>query len=553
MANEEEQLRITAVELRKFRKKLRQIERLEELERDLTEEEIFKLSTKDELRSKVQELIARADVLTREKQNMETEPVEEPANEQEEERMTENSQAVVVDNPGSSHYAPSEIREQNREEPVTNEAYDQAPLLRPLPAVTAPDVVLEAQTRATSVLASDSTTMRFHVRNFEGHNDVICSVDCQGSLLVSGGRDTMLKLWDADSGRETRSMGGHTGTITSVFLVPKEKTRESAPPSGFRADQYSVLTGSKDCSMKIWSLANGQITRSMYVFSPVESLDCNCNNVIAAGLDGGKVELWDLETGTSVRSVRGHDEDAVTALKFQDSRVVSGSASGVVKVWDVRDNSLKSVMSSEHACADNAAGNVAVKPRRVRCIATTQEAVYWGDDGVNMKAMDLKTGKLRKIRNHVTEFGSTGAMATTGTCLVSAGYDLDRGNGYLNVRRLPSEEYVATVDDENTGCITCLSCTETTRDKVTLHRMCTGGMELKVWDQLPRSKVKKRARPETDDVYITAKHVRRYGLPDVSDTESSEEDDDQPEGGDSDDDDDVSNAGSTSRSWCTIS
>ena len=43
-----------------------------------------------------------------------------------------------------------------------------------------------------------------------------------------------------------------------------------------------------------------------------------------------------------------------------------------------------------------------------------------------------RTGKLRKVRNHVTEFGSTGAMATTGSCLVSAGYDLDRGNGYLN-------------------------------------------------------------------------------------------------------------------------
>ena len=31
--------------------------------------------------------------------------------------------------------------------------------------------------------------------------------------------------------------------------------------------------------------------------------------------DGGKLELWDLETGATVSSVRGHDEDAVTAVK----------------------------------------------------------------------------------------------------------------------------------------------------------------------------------------------------------------------------------------------
>lgn len=31
-------------------------------------------------------------------------------------------------------------------------------------------------------------------------------------------------------------------------------------PSSFRTDQYSVLTGSKDCSMKIWSLASGELS-----------------------------------------------------------------------------------------------------------------------------------------------------------------------------------------------------------------------------------------------------------------------------------------------------
>lgn len=52
--------------------------------------------------------------------------------------------------------------------------------------------------------------------------------------------------------------------------------------------------------------------------------------------------------------------------------------------------------------------------------------------GSNYCIVYFCAGKLRKLRNHVTEFGSTGAMETTGSCLVSAGYDLDRGNGYLN-------------------------------------------------------------------------------------------------------------------------
>ena len=169
------------------------------------------------------------------------------------------------------------------------------------------------------------------------------------SVIIIGlvcSRDTMLKLWDADTGREMRSMGGHTGTITSVFLLPKKGMSSCGEwdglsvrlpvhaqtvclrvrpilclflssclsvflvlvsvcllicvclsvrrftvlfstfrilievPSSFRADQYSVLTGSKDCSMKIWSLSSGKLCSDQtFVADNFRSLHRSCTTL----------------------------------------------------------------------------------------------------------------------------------------------------------------------------------------------------------------------------------------------------------------------------------
>ena len=32
----------------------------------------------------------------------------------------------------------------------------------------------------------------------------------------------MVKVWDADTGAEVRSLGGHTGTITSLMILPPQ-------------------------------------------------------------------------------------------------------------------------------------------------------------------------------------------------------------------------------------------------------------------------------------------------------------------------------------------
>ena len=32
----------------------------------------------------------------------------------------------------------------------------------------------------------------------------------------------MVKVWDADTGAEVRSLGGHTGTVTSLMILPHQ-------------------------------------------------------------------------------------------------------------------------------------------------------------------------------------------------------------------------------------------------------------------------------------------------------------------------------------------
>ena len=42
------------------------------------------------------------------------------------------------------------------------------------------------------------------------------------------------------------------------------------------------------------------------------------------------------------------------------------------------------------------------------------------------------SGVVHKLKHHLGDFGSTGAMCCTGDLLACAGYDLDNGLAYIN-------------------------------------------------------------------------------------------------------------------------
>ena len=55
----------------------------------------------------------------------------------------------------------------------------------------------------------------------------------------------MLKVWDCELGKEVRSMGGHTGGITSVVLMKKDEHGRSCE-GGAEGGREGVVLMKKD-------------------------------------------------------------------------------------------------------------------------------------------------------------------------------------------------------------------------------------------------------------------------------------------------------------------
>ena len=61
-------------------------------------------------------------------------------------------------------------------------------------------------------------------------------------FIIFSSHDTSFKIWNKETYEELSSLGGHTGSISSVVLISEDR----------------AATGSQDCSIKIWDVKKGK-------------------------------------------------------------------------------------------------------------------------------------------------------------------------------------------------------------------------------------------------------------------------------------------------------
>ncbi len=156
-----------------------------------------------------------------------------------------------------------------------------------------------------------------------GHTVASMAFAADAQLLATASWDKTVKLWDARTGQELRTLHGHTSTVMSV---------------AFAADGQVLATASLDKTVKLWDTRTGQELRTRRAHAhEVWSVAFADGQVLASASYDGTVKVWDTRTGQELRTLRGHTGEVASVAFTGDGQVLaSASEDKTIKLWDTR-------------------------------------------------------------------------------------------------------------------------------------------------------------------------------------------------------------------------
>jgi WD40 repeat protein/beta-lactamase regulating signal transducer with metallopeptidase domain len=144
-----------------------------------------------------------------------------------------------------------------------------------------------------------------------------------GRLLLAGGEDGNVHIWDVESGSDVRQLTGRNA-IQTIAISP---------------DGKSVVAGGFDGTVQAFDLATGRVlfqitAHNGWVLRVAYSPDGK--HILSAGEDRA-IHIWDAATGKELQRLTGHGDKVECAAFSPDGRLIlSGSFDNTIRLWDVQ-------------------------------------------------------------------------------------------------------------------------------------------------------------------------------------------------------------------------
>jgi WD40 repeat protein/serine/threonine protein kinase len=258
-----------------------------------------------------------------------------------------------------------------------------------------------------------------------------------GKQIASGHESGEIKIWDAATGKQLKTLQAHKNPIDSIAFSLDGKRMASRAyeiklwdtsnwtelmslhdrastgmdscvtfsPDGKRI----ASTGGEDDQIKVWDTVTGQGIWSIwghdyYAYSVSFSPD---GKFLASGGDN-EIKIWDAPTGSNVMTLRGQDASVCSVAFSPDGKyVASGSRDNTIRVWDITTReTMMTLRGHEHVV------------QGVRFTPDGKRLVSHSWDG-KIKIWDMcPTRESTKLVRHKTPVGSL-AFSPDGKRVVS--------------------------------------------------------------------------------------------------------------------------------------
>jgi len=254
------------------------------------------------------------------------------------------------------------------------------------------------------------------LRMLEGHGDWGKSIAFSPDLkTLAGGIGKDIRLWTVATGVEVRTLKGRGEQINSVVFSPNGK----------------MLARATGDNVKLWDITSGAEHTLKGHTAGVKSVAFSRDGqMLASGSRDRTIKLWNIATGSEVRTLLGHTGRAVpvasesgipladalaasvTSVAFSpDGKILaSGSQRYVIKLWDVATGAeVRSLGTGNTQSQAGIVNSIAFSPDG-KTLASSGEEVL-----ANVQLWDVATGTVRhtlKGHSEYVAFSPDGTLAS---------------------------------------------------------------------------------------------------------------------------------------------
>ena len=249
-------------------------------------------------------------------------------------------------------------------------------------------------------------------------------------VLVSGGNDKFVKIWNTKSGAILSSLSGCLSSVLDLALP---------------ADNKFVLGAGGDHKLYFWEILSGRIRHLLTGHAEkVCAVDISkvSNRTAVSGAHDRTMKIWDLQRGYAVNTVICHSNCNALRLCSDGSLFCSGHMDGTLRFWDVRTGKP----ANEIAAHGQIITSVSIS-RSGRMVLTSGR-----DNQHNL--FDVRTMEIVasfKAQNHRVSSNWSRSCISADESYIAAGAD----SGSVSVWNIKKNEVESTLLGHSTSVLAC--------------------------------------------------------------------------------------------------